>query len=139
MFSKYGQKYLKALLEYHVVPGVTLYSDAIYKAKSSDVDAMEDLPSKGHFQIELPTLLEDKSLSVDVARWGGFISIKINAFATVAIQDGLAEDGVIQVVRDVLIPPKKLGGSEVEHWDGSELSVEELKERLEPIVAKQDL
>lgn len=121
------------------MPGVTLYSDAIYKAKSSQVDATEDLPSKGHFQIELPTLLEDKSLSVDVARWGGFISMKINAFATVAVQDGLAEDGVIQVVRDVLIPPKKLGGSELEHWDGSELSVEELKERLEPIVAKQDL
>ncbi|CAK3982945.1 Hypothetical predicted protein [Lecanosticta acicola] len=139
LFSQHGLKYLKALLEYHVVPGVTLYSDAIYKAKESDVELKEDLPGKGLFHIDLPTLLEDKSLSVDIARYGGFISIKINAFATVGIQDGLAEDGVIQVVRDVIIPPKKIGGGEVEQWDGTELSVEDLKERLEPVVAKQDL
>ncbi|KAF2212152.1 hypothetical protein CERZMDRAFT_106088 [Cercospora zeae-maydis SCOH1-5] len=139
LFSTYGRKYLKALLEYHVVPGNTLYSDAYYKAKDDkDAASNSDIP-KGLFHVDLPTLLKDRNLSVDIARYGGFISIKINGFATVAVQDGIADDGVIQVTRDVLIPPKQLGGAEVEHWDGSELTVEDLKERLEPFVAKTDL
>ncbi|KAK4508007.1 hypothetical protein PRZ48_001742 [Zasmidium cellare] len=138
LFSQYGTKYLKALLEYHVVPKTTLYSDAIYQAKKEDVDAMKELPKKGLFHIDLPTLLKDRSLSVDVGRYGGFITIKINGFATVALQDVIAKDGVIQEVSSVLIPPKKLGGAE-EAWDGGEMSVEEFQERLEPFVAKSDL
>lgn len=137
LFSTYGQKYLKALLEYHVGTGGTLYSDAFYKNKDEG-GSIERLP-KGLYHVDVPTLLKDKELSVDVARYGGFISIKINGFATVAVQDGIAEDGVIHVVRDVLIPPKRLASNEVEHWDGSELIVEELIERLEPMVAKTDL
>ncbi|USW48707.1 Putative FAS1 domain-containing protein [Septoria linicola] len=138
LFSQYGRKYLKALLEYHVVPGNTLYSDAYYKAKDDkDAATTVDIP-KGLFHVDLPTLLKDRGLSVDIARYGGFISIKVNGFATVAVQDGIAEDGVIQVTRDVLIPPKQLG-AKLEQWDGSELSVEDLKERLEPFVAKTDL
>lgn len=139
LFSSYGLKYLKALLEYHVVPGNTLYSDAYYKAKDEkDAAINSDIP-KGLFHVDLPTLLKDRNLSVDIARYGGFISIKINGFATVAVQDGIAEDGVIQVTRDVLIPPKQLGGAELEQWDGSELTIEDLKERLEPFVVKTDL
>lgn len=34
LFSDYGQKYLKAILKYHVVANQTLYSDAYYKAES---------------------------------------------------------------------------------------------------------
>lgn len=34
LFSSYGQKYLKALLLYHIVPNQTLYSDAFYKAEN---------------------------------------------------------------------------------------------------------
>lgn len=139
LFSQYGTKYLKALLEYHVVPDTTLYSDAIYQAKKEDVDAMKELPRKGLFHAELPTLLKDRTLSVDVGRYGGFIRMKVNAFATVALQDIVAQDGVIQEMGSVLIPPKKLNGAEEEHWDGSEMTVEELKERLEPFVAKGDL
>ena len=134
LFSKYGLKYLKALLEYHVVPDNTLYSDAYYKASA---DAASDIP-KGYFHIDLPTLLEDKSLAVDIARYGGLISIKVNAFARVAVQDIVAEDGVIQVVGDVIVPPKKIGGDNV-YWQGGEMSVEEFKERLEPFVPKNDL
>lgn len=135
LFSKYGLKYLKALLEYHVVPDNTLYSDAFYKASSE-----EDLSMKpnGFMHVDLPTLLEDRSLSIDIARWGGFIEMKINGFTRVAVQDVVAEDAVIHVMSDVIIPPKKLGGEEV-HWEGEELSVEELKERLEPFVTKDDL
>ncbi|KAF7898573.1 hypothetical protein EAF00_005019 [Botryotinia globosa] len=140
LFSNYGQKYLKALLKYHVVANQTLYSDAFYKAKSNDqsineIDGIDtaDIP-KGHFHVDLPTLLKDKSLSIDVGRYGGFISIRINGFSSVSVQDGLAKDGVIHVLSSVLIPPKTPGG---EMWAGEELEVEDLMERLIPYMNEE--
>ena len=134
LFSKYGEKYLRALLKYHVVANQTLYSDAFYKAKDAEgeVDS-EDVP-KGLFHIDLPTLLHDKSLSIDVARYGGFITIKINGFSRVAIQDGVAKDGVIHVVSSVLIPPKTPGHGHREQdiQEDAEMDLEEFKERLIP-------
>lgn len=47
LFSSYGQKYLKALLEYHVVANQTLYSDAYYKAEGVD---QAGIP-KGYFHV----------------------------------------------------------------------------------------
>lgn len=131
LFSKFGQKYLKALLKYHVVLNETLYSDAYYK----DGEAKR-LPCKGLFHADLPTLLDDKSLSIDVGRYGPFIGIRINGFARVAVQDGVAKDGVIQVVGDVLVPPKKLGGATETAED---MSVQELMTRLEPYVDNDEL
>lgn len=137
LFSKYGKKYLKALLEYHVVANQTLYSDAFYKQKSAESMVADEIDTegipKGYFHVDLPTLLAEKSLSIDVARWGGFITIKINGFSSVAVQDGLAKDGVIHVVSSVLIPPKTPGGA---HYDGEEMSVEEFRERFDPYVNK---
>lgn len=135
LFSSYGEKYLKALLKYHVVANQTLYSDAFYKAKDADSSAvdevdMEGIP-KGQFHVDLPTLLDDKSLSIDIARWGGFITIKINGFGSVALQDGIAEDGVIHVVSSILIPPKTPHGAQ---YMGEEMDVEEFKDRLLPFV-----
>lgn len=133
MFSSYGLKYLKALLKYHVVANQTLYSDAYYKAD----DAKQVSIPKGLYHIDLPTLLEDKSLSVDVARYGGFISIKVNGFSSVTIEDGVAKDGVIQVISNVLIPPKEVDRKEF--WAGEELTEEDLKERLDPFVDQDEL
>lgn len=79
--------------------------------------------------------MEDKSLGIDVGRYGRFIQIKINGFSTVTIEDGIAADGVIQVVSNVLIPPKAIDRG-LQQWNGEELSVEDLKERLEPLMAK---
>jgi uncharacterized surface protein with fasciclin (FAS1) repeats len=132
LFSQHGQKYLKALLEYHVVANQTLYSDAFYKLKNDKVEE-EDVP-KGQFHYDLPTLLKDKSLSVDIARWAGFITIKINGFSGVAVQDGIAKDGVIHVLSTVLIPPKTPGGTA---YIGEELDLEDFKERLLPFVPQQ--
>ena len=50
LFSSYGLKYLKALLQYHVVANQTLYSDAFYKA--DDVDKQSRIP-KGLFHVSL--------------------------------------------------------------------------------------
>lgn len=82
-------------------------------------------------------MLKDKSLSIDVGRYGRFIQIKINGFSTVTIEDGIAADGVIQVVSNVLIPPKAIDRG-LQQWSGEELSVEDLKERLEPLVAQSE-
>jgi len=135
LFSKYGEKYLKALLQYHVVANQTLYSDAFYKTKDSSVEVVDDIEEadipKGRFHVDLPTLLDDKSLSIDIARWGGWITIKINGFNGVSVQDGLAKDGVIHVLSSVLIPPKTPGGAQ---YMGEELSVEEFKARFDAYV-----
>lgn len=85
-------------------------------------------------QIDLATTLKDKSLSVDVGRYGRFISIKINGFSTVTVEDGVAADGVIQVVDSVLIPPKAIDRA-LQPWEGEELTVDDLKERLGPFMA----
>ena len=142
LFSTYGVKYLKALLEYHVVQGSTLYSDAYYKSGSGEDE--HDGPAKGIFHVDLPTLLKDRHLSVDIARYGRFISMRINAFARVTVQDGVAQDGVIHVVSDVIVPPKDIGRqggneAELQYWTGEEMTVEELKERLAPLMNKSDL
>jgi len=133
LFSKYGEKYLKALLKYHIVVNQTLYSDAFFDA-TADADAADNRPT--HY--DLPTALENHFVSVDVIPLGPFISIKINALSSVTVHDGIASDGVIQVVSNVLIPPKRPGGRTV-FWDGEEMSVDELKERLEPHVEEEML
>jgi uncharacterized surface protein with fasciclin (FAS1) repeats len=135
LFSNYGEKYLKALLEYHIVANQTLYSDAFYKAKDAENDNVnaEGVP-KGHYHLDLPTLLSDKDLSIDIARWGGIIQIKINGYTKVAVQDGLAKDGVIQGLTNVLIPPKTPGAAA---YQGEELTVADLKARLD-VVAKEN-
>ena len=50
LFSKYGEKYLKALLKYHIVPNKTLYSDAFYKSESNKDVKEEGIP-KGYFHV----------------------------------------------------------------------------------------
>ncbi|KAF2434818.1 FAS1 domain-containing protein [Tothia fuscella] len=139
LFSPIGEKYLKALLEYHVVSNQTLYSNTYYPPPSSEsIDSLENndvnVKSPGYIHLDLPTLLEDKNLAVDVARYGPFIEIKINGFTRVSVQDGIAKDGVIQAVSSVLIPPKSPGGSagakDLDFWNGEEMSVEEFKDRL---------
>lgn len=140
LFSPYGAKYLKALLEYHVVANQTLYSNAYYGPAAAEVKGADSVETDAvpYLHFDLPTLLEDKSLAVDVTRYGPFISIKINGFVRVVVQDGLAKDGVIQVVSNVLIPPKKADGAELKHWKGEEMSVDDLKERLDPYVEDED-
>jgi len=135
LFSKFGEKYLKALLEYHLVANYTLYSDALY-SPSDDVEQVHHghgIP-KGSFHVDLPTALKDRHLSIDIFRFGGFISIKINGSSKIAVQDGVVEDGVLQVLSNVLIPPKKLGPHEFVPYDGGDLELEDLLERLAPFV-----
>ena len=59
--------------------------------------------------------------------------MKINAFTRVVYQDAVARDGVLQIVNNVILPPKKIGDKEV-HYQGGEITIEDIKERLEPYV-----
>jgi len=140
LFSRWGEKYLKALLQYHIVFDHTLYSDAYNEPKDSGL-------SRRSTHIDLPTLLDNHHLSIDISRFTRVVIIKINGFVTVAVPDIIVRDGVIHVINDVLIPPRKprkgkdpLGeGSLPLFAEGdavSVLTIEELVERLEPLVEK---
>ena len=51
LFSEYGRKYLKAILEYHVVANQTLYSDAYYGGGDSEaMDGRHGIP-RGQFHV----------------------------------------------------------------------------------------
>lgn len=127
-----GIKYLKAILKYHVVANETVYSDAYYSSGEQEDDGSkaQDDVGRGHYHLDLPTLLGDKRIALDVARWAGFIRLKINGYIPIAVQDGIAKNGVIHVPANVLIPPHKHHEGGEESSATGEISVEELKERL---------
>ena len=129
LFSSYGEKYLKAILLYHIVDNFTLYSDAYYNGEDAAIHHDHRIP-KSRVHLELHTALEGKMLGVDVARYGRLITIKVNGFSRVVVQDGIAADGVIQLVSNVLVPPKTEGPGVAEE----DISVEDLMARLEPYV-----
>jgi len=139
--SEKGLKYLKALLKYHIVVNETLYSDAYYGHGKEEEEFTLTTSDGGHdhykgqFHVDLPTLLDDKSLSIDIARWYGLIEIKINGFTRVAVQDGVAKDGVIHALQTVLIPPHEQRGA---YPADTEISVEDLIEYLGPHVVEGD-
>ncbi|KAK5656221.1 hypothetical protein OQA88_4982 [Cercophora sp. LCS_1] len=143
LFSERGKKYLKALLKYSLVANETLYSDAYYKSGGDDDDEDATKPGgSGYWHVDLPSLLDDKPISVDVKRWKGFIDIVANGYTHVALQDVIGEDGVLQVVNSVLFPPRRPGhhhGEEESDDDDREWSVEELVERLEGYVQESAL
>ncbi|KAL2269615.1 hypothetical protein VTJ83DRAFT_1799 [Remersonia thermophila] len=173
LFSKRGEKWLDALVRYHVVVNETLYSDAYYREHhegdhgddDDDDDGKEDQerpaglfpfprhgrPGRGGEQprykhVDLPSLLHDKPLSVDIKDRHGFVSIVVNGFTHVVVRDGLADDGVIHAVDRVLIPHHGghhggHGGHEAEEEDEEEqeeMSVEDLKRRLAPFVKEEE-
>ena len=139
LFSKGGKRYLHALLSYHIVANETLYSNALYRASSPFPSSRENklmatnFP-KGYINFALPTLLHGRSLSVDIVRYGGLISMTVDGSARVSVQDLVAMDGVMHAINGVLIPAKIAGSFSPlgKHREG--MDVEELKERLEPLI-----
>jgi len=139
LFSRWGTKYLKALLEYHIVVNHTLYSDAYYEPKT-----VTDTSGFKKYHVDLPSLLDGRNISVDIVRFYGFARIFVNFIVRVAVPNIPVKEGVIHLVPNVLIPPKKPGSSscdeEAEDIHSSEsetasgLSLEELIARLEPYV-----
>ncbi|KAL8297656.1 hypothetical protein RB597_007268 [Gaeumannomyces tritici] len=154
--GKKNRRYLKALLKYHVVANNTLYSDAFYqdrhrggrkKRKGSEVEQQQqhqftipdgDSDEPRNVRVSLPTLLGRSSLSVDINNLGGWRRLTINGYAPITVSDVISKEGVIHVVARVLVPPKR-GSSSIEpEEDGGEISVEELKERLNDYLDEDD-
>lgn len=131
LFSARGEAYLKALLKYHIVANQTLYSDAFYHS--------EELASAGlPLHVDLPTLLEGKSLGIDIARFGRLINVRINGYTDVTVHDGIARNGVLQIPRHVLIPPKVLGEFEAEsEAETGDMTVEDFTSRFDDSVEEE--
>ncbi|KAF5648502.1 oxidoreductase [Fusarium tjaetaba] len=128
-----GKKYLKALLKYQIVPNITLYSDEVYYG---DEKVSKNFYGHGDdFHIELPTLLE-RSVGVDVHTFKSWTTIVLNGHNVIGFNDAVGKNGVIQVPKTIPIPPHRKGEhpSEME----GEISVEELKERLEEYVEEDE-
>lgn len=121
---------------YHLIPNVVVYSDAYYVTEGKEIAGLSELTGqnipKSRIHAELPTALEGKSLSLDIIRYGGLIDMKLNGFTSVAVQDGIVSNGVIQKLDSVLIPPKKPGMMAREADE--QMSVEELMEAFEGYV-----
>jgi uncharacterized surface protein with fasciclin (FAS1) repeats len=135
LFSERGRRYLKALVKYHVAVNETLYSDAYYSGGGGgEEEGDERWGGRDYWHVDLTSLLGGKPISVDVKRWKRFVSIVVNGFVRVVVRDGVADDGVVHVVPRVLIPPCEHHGAG--NADEEEVSVEELKSRLEPYLEK---
>lgn len=119
-----GHKYLLALLKYQIIPDITVYSDAVVDKRDS----------KGAFHTtehrELQTLLDGAPMGVDTAKFLGLIFIRVNGFIDVAVHDGVAKNGVIHLVDQLPLPPRKRNTKGLLDA-GDDISLEELKERLD--------
>jgi hypothetical protein len=135
LFSEPGKKYLRALVKYHVVVNETVYSDAYYRGGDDDGKEESAGGGEGYWHVDLPTLLGGKPVSVDVKTWRGFVSVVVNGFVKVVVRDGVADDGVVQVVGKVLIPPCEKHSAE----EAEDMSVEEFKGRLAPYMEESEL
>ncbi|KAF7562861.1 hypothetical protein G7046_g1271 [Stylonectria norvegica] len=143
--TEQGKKYLAALLKYQIVANTTVYSDEIYYGDDTKGLVGENILAQelnkegggtGHFHIELPTLLEGKSVGVDIHSWKGWVSIVVNGYIKVGFQDGIAKNGVVQVVQNVPIPPHKHDGGK--DAVNGEIEVEDLKERLSAYLDEEE-
>jgi uncharacterized surface protein with fasciclin (FAS1) repeats len=148
LFSAQGEKCLRALMQYHIVPNRTLYSDVLYtqngKVKmlfSGDRGrghrhGREGVPEGDSAHVVLETLLEGRKVVVDVER-SEVVVMRVNGFVRAERLDLLARDGVVHVLDRVLIPPRRVKDRDYDGGDdGKEVMVEELVDRLDGCVGE---
>lgn len=123
---------MKAILKYNIVPNATLYTDAFYD-KTNSMHEKSELGGLSNEHYDLPTLLGDAHISVDIGRVFGFASIKVNGFTRVIIPNGVSKNGVIHVVGRVPLPPHK-GHHKHRGEDIGEIEVSDLMARLQDYV-----
>jgi hypothetical protein len=94
LFSKCGNKYLRALMKYHIAPNCTLYSDAL-ACKDDKKDIEDDVVNvlnelddpdgllHGYTHVYLSTLLDKRHISVDITRWERFLSFRVNGLSAI--------------------------------------------------------
>ncbi|PCH00329.1 Hypothetical protein PENO1_025030 [Penicillium occitanis (nom. inval.)] len=147
LFSAAGQKYLKALLKYHLVPGHIVFTDAYYKSQSDDGEE-GSLVAKKH--LDLPTYLNHTPIAIDIRNFHRLTLITVNKHTPVSVPNVPVKEGVIHLVSSILLPPHKHGhdhsdadlpeikeegrDQDHDHHDHHEVTVHELMERLEAYV-----
>lgn len=162
LFGDRGEEYLAALLKYHIVANETLYQTAFYNGTSKtgqDLESNEFLPS--HYlteaseheafvarHLDLPTLLDGKTIGVDINQNGPFVSMRVRSVERVVGPDIVAKDGVIHALGNILLPLKPDvvatpgvvadGKEEAGYSVGQDISQEEFKARLEVLVENWD-
>ncbi|KAI9149093.1 Fe-S cluster assembly protein dre2 [Paramyrothecium foliicola] len=140
--SEPGLRYLRAILKYHIAPNATLYSDTFYDKTGDKSETTKlDVDAKEAKHFDLPTLLENAHLGVDIGKSWGFLTVRVNGFTNVVVQDGVAKNGVVHVLSKVLLPPHKHHDhghkTQEEDDDNEDISVEELKARLADYVEEE--
>lgn len=131
LFSPEGEQCLRNQMQYHLVPNQTLYSDTLYDADGK----VEEFGSGGEVSVhvELPTLFQEQKLYVDIMLGAGGAKLRVNGVHRVKKSDFLASDGVVHVLKRVLVPLKKVdgdGGQYADHTDEGAMILEELKDQV---------
>lgn len=131
-----GLPYLRALVQLHVVPDLTVFSNFIWPknntgARQTSRDAWKTL--KGRIMVHVPTMLQEKGepikLAVIIVRFNGLISMYVNDRASVVGQDIATSDGVVHAVDEVILPGAQDGTS-----GHAELTLEQFKGLLSPFI-----
>jgi uncharacterized surface protein with fasciclin (FAS1) repeats len=119
LFSPRGHHILTKLVQYHISPNTTFYTDSIWKFPHPPKDINDSLAEnslphrpywkKQHFNTSLPTLAsKNATLRIDEIKFGPFVKIAINGRpGGIIANDVLAFDGVIQAVDRIVLPPRK--------------------------------
>jgi len=143
LFSKYGTPWLRALMKYHIVPGHTLYSDAlVVPGDKKNVGAKNEVDDQGYSHVDLPTLLEGRHLAVDIYRFGRFFDFRVNGRNHIVVSDGIAKSGVIHVPDHILLPPHSKDehkNSEFSADEDGDAEVAAFKRILAPLVEQEKI
>ncbi|CAG8167148.1 unnamed protein product [Penicillium nalgiovense] len=92
LFSRQGERFLRALMQYHIVPNRTLYSDVLYSSNGkahglfSGHDSGNGKGEVGcagtveedYANVRLVTLLKERDLAVDVKKRFGEVDMRVN-------------------------------------------------------------
>ncbi|KAG1749135.1 uncharacterized protein EDB91DRAFT_835831 [Suillus paluster] len=160
LFSPFGAKALKKLLEYHIVPNFVLFTDYVHDA-TTDSDFVDDWKAGSHagppvelpgdaiyaYNLTVPTMLENHTLNVQVARYKSkiplpgppryFTRFLVNG-RDVGPYDIPARNGALQVITGLLNPRGHHKGDHKHHGHQSmDLDWEDWEEWL-PQWAMQD-
>ncbi|KAJ5521629.1 Fasciclin domain family protein [Penicillium freii] len=140
LFSPGGRRYLKALLEYHVVANRTMFTDVYFQERGRGQISLQE-----GSMLDLPTLVPGYNLSISIdAGDGARLSPLINNEVRIAQPDLVVMDGVVHKLDTVLLPPRSpRDDKEQQSWFGSllhwatsnsEVKMGELVRRLEEFV-----
>ena len=143
--SEEGESHLEALLQYHIAPTQTLFSNAFYDGPDPYAEPPSPITSssyyftggdtphnhrliKGRRCFTLSSMLRGQDILVDIVRYGGLITMRVNDSATATTQDHMARNGVAHEIDTVLVPPSTPGETTMGSFEKFE--VEDFKARM---------